>query len=88
MAEQCHVIAIKEKRAVGARKKLGFGVHGRFWSKSRDVVRDVVEGVGWADVFIVDVEHPDLDVSKSGCTHPDLDVYGLKHPDAQKLTRI
>ena len=25
MAEQCHAIAIKEKRAVGARKKLGFG---------------------------------------------------------------
>ena len=25
MAEQCHVIAIKEKRAIGARKKLGFG---------------------------------------------------------------
>ena len=41
-----------------------------------------------ADVFIVDVEHPDLDVPKSGCIHPDLDVYGLKHPDDQKLTRI
>ena len=41
-----------------------------------------------SDVFIVDVEHPDLDVPKSGCIHPDLDVYGLKHPDAQKLTRI
>ena len=47
MAEQCHVIAIKEKRAVGARKNWDLGVRGRFWSKSRDVVRDVVEGVGW-----------------------------------------
>ena len=52
MVEQCHVIAIKEKRAVGARKKLGFG---GTWSileqvKGRGPGRGRGGGVGWGGV--------------------------------------
>ena len=49
-----HVIAIKEKRAVGARKKLGFG---GTWSileqvKGRGPGRGRGGGVGWGGVFL------------------------------------